>query len=377
MIVKNELGLRQTPLYDYFVKEKQMNLADFNGWALPTQFTKIKDEHQAVRESVGLFDASHMGELRVKGEKALDFINGLVTNECADLEINHARYTAMTKEDGGVLDDLIIFKLADDELMITPNAGNYEKIFTWLKDHNDGSVVITNESAEWGLVAVQGPKAVQVLAKITDCDLDSISHYCFRPHQKVAEFLNVVVSRTGYTGEDGFELYCPWDHATEIWKALLKAGEEFSIAECGLGARDTLRLEAGMPLYGNDFDESVNPIEGGIAFAVKTGKKKPTDYIGKKALEDYKALPDEERYMSRGFTLKGKGIARHGFEVKTEDGQVIGLVTSGTKAPTVGEAIGYVRVKKPFAKVGERVYIDIRGKLVPAELNKKDWLAHR
>lgn len=374
MIKENEKGLRQTPMYDYFVNEKHMELADFNGWALPTQFSKIKEEHQAVRERVGIFDASHMGELRVKGDKALDFINGLVTNDYRDLQINQARYTGVTKEDGGLLDDLIIFKLAEDEYMFTPNAGNYEKIYKWLQAHNDGSVEITNESAEWGLIAVQGPKSPQVLAQLTDCELEPITNYTFRPHQTVADVENVVISRTGYTGEDGFELYIPWNQAPIIWKALLQAGEEFGIAECGLGARDTLRLEAGMALYGNDFDESVNPIEGGIAFAVKTGAKKADDYPGKKFLEEYKARPDEDKKMSRGFTLKGKGIARHGFEVKTEEGQVIGLVTSGTKAPTVGESIGYVRLQKPYAKVGNTVYIDIRGKLVPAELNKKDWL---
>lgn len=369
----DENGLRKTPLYDYYV-EKGVSLTDFNGWSLPIQFTSIKEEHDATREAVTLFDTSHMGEIRVKGDDALGFLNGVVTNNVLGVDDNQAIYTAVTNDDGGTLDDLIIFKENEKEVVLTPNSGNFEKIYNWLQDHNNGEVEINDETSQWGLIAIQGPKAQEVLAKVTETDLDSIEGYHFLQDQTVAGVDGVVISRTGYTGEDGFELYTPWDETQNIWNKLLEAGKDAGIVEAALGARDTLRTEGGMALYGNDLSEEINPIEGGIAFAVKTGDKKEADYPGKQALTDYKAREDKDKRVSRGFELSGKGIARPGFKVLNKDGEEIGEVTTGTQSPTFGTALGYILVNKEEAAFGNEILIQVRKRQVPATIVKKDWL---
>ena len=364
----DENGLKKTPMYDYYV-EKGCKITDFGGWGLPIQITKIADEHKAVREAVGLFDASHMGEVRVKSGKmnAFDWWNGLITNEASKLTTDgKAQYTPVCKEDGGMLDDMIYYRVNAEEFMVTPNGSNREKIVQWMNDHNqDGQVEITDETYDWGLIAVQGPKAEELLGRLTDSDLQSIEYYSYKANQTVAGVENVQISRTGYTGEEGFELYIPAEHMLHIWKELVAKGEDLGVAECALGARDTLRLEAGLPLYGNDFDESVNP----IAFFVP--KDKEADYIGKEAIAAYRA--GDKKEASRGFKIDGKQIARHGMEVKNTDGEVIGVVTSGTKSPTLGFPLGFMRVDTSY-KVGDKVFIDIRGKMIEAELTKKDWL---
>ncbi|MGX7109233.1 glycine cleavage system aminomethyltransferase GcvT [Facklamia miroungae] len=369
----DENGLKKTPMYDYYV-EKGCKITDFGGWGLPIQITKIAEEHEAVRNAVGLFDASHMGEVRVKSGKmnAYDWWNGLITNDVHKATYNgKAQYTAVCKEDGGMLDDLIYYRRNDDEFVATPNGSNREKIVQWMHDHNqDGQVEITDETYDWGLIAVQGPNAEALLARITDTDLKEIEYYSYKQDQVVAGIERVQISRTGYTGEEGFELYIPSEHMVDIWKKLVEEGQDLGVKECALGARDTLRLEAGLPLYGNDFDESVNPIAGGIAFAVP--KAKEADYIGKEAIAAYRA--GDKKEASRGFKIDGKQIARHGMEVKSQDGEVIGVVTSGTKSPSLGYPLGFVRVNSNF-KVGDKVIIDIRGKEIEAELTKKDWLS--
>lgn len=368
----DEQGLKKTPLYDYYL-ENNLKLTDFGGWALPIQFTKIAEEHEAVRERVGLFDVAHMGEIRVTGEYALDFVNSIITNDASKLEDHQAMYTAITNEDGGTLDDVIFYKHADDSFTFTPNAANTEKILQWFKQHNqENQVTIEDQTNEIGLIAIQGPKAEAVLEKVTDANLAELKSYHYLSDQTVADVHSVAISRTGYTGEEGFELYVPFGRQLEIWQALLKAGEEFGLQECGLGARDTLRLEAGLPLYGNDLSEEINPIEGGIGFTVKTDDKKEADYPGKEALETYKS--QDQKRQSRGFELKGRGIARPGMSVKLEDGTEIGQVTSGTMSPTFKKAIGFALINKQYAKLGNEVFIEIRNKLVPAELVKKDWL---
>lgn len=367
--LRNEQGLMQTPMYDHYI-ESGYSVTDFGGWALPIQFSKIQTEHDNVRERVGIFDASHMGEVYVKGDNVMEWLNGLITNNALECDVHQAQYTAVIKEDGGTLDDLIYYRAAEDEIMITPNASNREKIVKWIEDHNNGEVTIDDRSLEYGLIAVQGPKSEELLQSMTDTDLASIESYHYVPNQVVDGVEGVHISRTGYTGEIGFELYIPWEDAPKLWKRLLEVGEEYGICECGLGARDTLRLEAGMALYGNDLSEEINPIEGGIAFAVKMD----TDFIGKEALEATKN--DPERLMSRGFELQGKGIARHGAKVyETEDAtEPIGEVTSGTKSPTFGIALGFMLVKKPYAKFGNTVYVEVRNKRIPATITKKDWL---
>ena len=368
----DEKGLKKTPLYDYYM-EKKLKLTDFGGWALPIQITKLAEEHEAVRERVGLFDCAHMGEIRVTGTRALEFVNGLITNDATKLVVNQAMYTAITNEDGGTLDDVIFYKQADDSFLFTPNAANTEKILNWFKQHNhDEMVTVEDLSDEIGLIAIQGPKAEAVLQKLTATDLAEIKTYHYLPNQTVADIDQVAISRTGYTGEAGFELYVPFDQQLIIWKALLEAGAEFGIQECGLGARDTLRLEAGLPLYGNDMSETINPSEGGIAFTVKTGEQKETEYPGRVALAAHKEK--ENKRISRGFELKDRGIARPGMTVKNTDGTEIGTVTSGTMSPTFNKAIGFMLIDKQHAKLGDEVFIEVRKKLVPAEIVKKDWL---
>lgn len=368
----DEKGLKKTPLYDYYL-EQGLKLTDFGGWALPIQITKLADEHEAVRERVGLFDCAHMGEIRISGECALEFVNGLITNDATKLTNQEAMYTAITNEKGGVLDDVIFYKEAEDSFLFTPNAANTEKILNWFKKHNeDNRVKIEDLSDEYGLIAIQGPKSEAVLEKLTDADLGSISNYTYLPNQSVADIESVAISRTGYTGEIGFELYVPFDQQLLLWKKLLEAGEEFGILECALGARDTLRLEAGMPLYGNDLTEEINPFEGGIGFTVKTGAQKEQDFPGKTALEEHKAK--ETKQISRGFELKERGIARPGMIVRNANGDEIGTVTSGTMSPTFKQALGYVLIDNTDAKIGDEIFIEVRKKLISAEIVQKDWL---
>lgn len=367
-----ETQLKRTPLYDYY-KEKNIKVVDFGSWALPIQFTKLMDEHHAVRKSVGLFDVSHMGEIEVSGEQATKWLNRLITNDLASIGPDQAIYTLVTKEDGGILDDIIIFKKSETNYLLTPNASNTAKIRDWLLKHQDGSVVINDQSLETGLIAIQGPKAVEVVAAVFGEEVREIKNYQFQQNVSSQELDNVLLSRTGYTGEDGFECYINWNQTEALWKAFLKEGEAYSITECGLGARDTLRLEAGMPLYGNDLSEEITPLEAGLRFAVKWDKDEP--FIGQKALEEQKEAGAE--YLSRGFELLERGIAREGYPVYNDQDEEIGVVTSGTKSPTLEKSIGFVRMKKAAGKLGDTVYIQVRKNRVPAKLIKKAFLKNK
>ena len=359
-------------MYDYYI-EKNIKISDFHGWALPIQFTKLAEEHEAVRERVGIFDVAHMGEIRITGERTVDFVNSLITNDATKAKDNQAMYTAITNEEGGTLDDVIFYKHSNEQIVFTPNASNTDKIYNWFLKHNqDNEVEIKNASDEIGIIALQGPKAEATLRKLTKTDLSEIKPFQFVSEATVADVNPVVISRTGYTGEDGFELYVPSDDQRTVWKKLVEAGEEFGLKECGLGARDTLRLEAGLSLYGNDLSEEINPYEGGIGFAVKLEDKKTVDYPGKAALEEYRK--QEKQRISRAFELTGKGIAREGMRVKLEDGTEIGYVTSGTQSPTFKKAIGYALIDKEYGKLGEEFFIEVRKRLVPAKQVKKDWL---
>lgn len=375
MAQTDENGLKKTPMYEYYL-ENNIKISDFHGWALPIQFTKLAEEHEAVRDRVGIFDVAHMGEIRITGEHAVEFVNSLITNDATNTKDNQAMYTAITNEEGGTLDDVIFYKHSDEHIIFTPNASNTDKIFDWFTKYNqDNKVKIENASDEIGIIALQGPKAEATLQKLTQADLSEIKPFQFIPEAIVADVQPVVISRTGYTGEDGFELYVPFNQQPEIWKQLLKAGEEFGMKECGLGARDTLRLEAGLALYGNELTEEINPFEGGIGFAVKLGDKKAVDYPGKKALEEYRK--QDKQKISRAFELTGKGIAREGMLVKTEDGTEIGYVTSGTHSPTFKKAIGYALIDKAYGEFGAEFFIEVRKRLVPAKQVKKDWLKRK
>lgn len=370
MIQVDENGLKKTPLYNHYVKSGA-RVTDFGGWGLPIQFTKIQTEHDAVRNAVGLFDASHMGEILVTGDDVINWFNQIITNDATKVEDLQAQYTAITKEDGGTLDDLIYYKTDANRIVVTANASNTDKIYDWLVKHNpDNAVKIEDQTDQIGLIAVQGPKADETLQKLTDANLAELAYYRFQPHQTIAGVADVVISRTGYTGETGFELYVPWDETQKVWDALLEAGQEFGIAECALGARDTLRLEAGLALYGNDLSEDINPYEGGIGFAVKLDKE--AHFPGKDVLAAHRAK--EQKRVSRGFELTGKGIARQHSKVFDKDDNEIGEVTSGTKSPTFGKSIGYMLVDKDAAPFGEKVTIEVRNKRIQADVVKKNWL---
>lgn len=356
--------LKKTPLYEYY-RENQVKLVDFGGWALPIQFTGIIEEHAAVRNDAGLFDVSHMGEIWVKGSEATSYLNRLMTNNIAAIKENQAQYNAMCKESGGTLDDLIVFKLSQESYLVTPNAANTDKVFDWMNQHlGEEKVTIKNDSAEMGLLALQGPKAAVILSRLTSEDLDNIKPYHFKAHATVADIENVLISRTGYTGEDGFELYLDVDKVEELWEKILSVGTEEGLKPCGLGSRDTLRLEAGLSLYGHELSEDISPIEGGIGFAVKI--KKSDAFIGQQELKRQRSEGIER--CIRGFELVDKGIAREDYPIYSEDGKEIGYVTSGTKSPTLNKSIGLAMVDYPYSQLGTTIYVGVRKKKVAANI---------
>ena len=362
--------LKRTPLYDYY-QRNGVKVVDFGSWALPIQYTGIIEEHKVVREKVGLFEVSHMGELEVSGENATAWLNKLITNDLRTIANNEAIYTIVPNAKGGILDDIIIYKFDETRYLLTPNASNTQKIWDQLEKHVEDGISLTDQSAETGLIAVQGPYAKDVVAEIFGEDVTNLKNYTFTHGVNFKDiYTDVLISRTGYTGEDGYELYVKWDQTEALWEALLAVGEKYGIQACGLGARDTLRLEAGMPLYGQDLSEDVTPLEAGLAFTVKWNKEEK--FIGQEALETQKEAG--VAYLSRGFELTDKGIAREGYPVLNEAGKEIGQVTSGTRSPSLGKSIGFMRVLKDEVKLGDTVWIQVRKKKLAAEMTKKDWL---
>lgn len=362
--------LKRTPLYDYY-QRNGVKIVDFGSWALPIQYTGIIEEHKVVREKVGLFEVSHMGELEVSGENATAWLNKLITNDLRTIANNEAIYTIVPNAKGGILDDIIIYKFDETRYLLTPNASNTQKIWDQLEKHVEDGISLTDQSAETGLIAVQGPYAKDVVAEIFGEDVTNLKNYTFTHGVNFKDiYTDVLISRTGYTGEDGYELYVKWDQTEALWEALLAVGEKYGIQACGLGARDTLRLEAGMPLYGQDLSEDVTPLEAGLAFTVKWNKEEK--FIGQEALETQKEAG--VAYLSRGFELTDKGIAREGYPVLNEAGKEIGQVTSGTRSPSLGKSIGFMRVLKDEVKLGDTVWIQVRKKKLAAEMTKKDWL---
>lgn len=353
--------LKRTPLFNYY-KENDIKLMDFGGWALPIQFSSIADEHKSVREKAGLFDVSHMGEILVKGAGSEGFLNHILTNDVSKLTVGKAQYNAMVYENGGTIDDLIIFKLDKLGYLVTPNASNTEKVFQWMKNEIVEDVILENRSEDIGLIALQGPYAERILQKLADDDLSKLKPFHFFQHVALNDITSVLISRTGYTGEDGFELYLETDETEKLWHLIVEAGMEESLQICGLGARDTLRLEASLSLYGNELSDEISPLQGGIEFAVKT--KKEADFIGKAALTAQ--LKNGVDKKITGLELIGKGIARHGYKVFNEAGSEIGVITSGTKSPTLGNSIALALLSTNGNEIGTKVKIEIRNKLVDA-----------
>lgn len=344
-------------------------LIDFGGWELPVQYTGVLDEHVTCRESVGLFDVSHMGEVHVEGADAEVFLNYLVTNNVAKLAVSQAQYTVMCNEHGGIVDDLVIYRRAQDRFLVVVNASNTDKDYAWMTRVLEQTrsrfpgVRLSNESARYTQIAVQGRNAEKTLQKLTQTSLASIRTYWFG-EGSLTGGIPAILARTGYTGEDGFEVYVPWEKGPEVWRALLQAGAEFGIKACGLGARDTLRLEMKYPLYGNELTDETNPLEAGLGWVVKLDKG---DFVGKNPIVAMKEKGVPRKLV--GVKLLDRGIPRQGYAVYSADGsQRIGELTSGTQAPSLKLPVGIAYVATAHSEVGNKVAVDIRGNKLSAEI---------
>lgn len=335
-------------------------MVEFAGWSMPVQYGGVLDEHRAVRQRAGLFDVSHMGEIRVAGPGAEVFLQRLTPNNVERLSPGRAHYSGLLNERGGYLDDLLVYRLGDEEFLIVVNAANVESDFDWIRGHASDGVTVENVSADYALLALQGPRALDILARLTDTELEEVRYYRFA-RGRVAD-RDAILSRTGYTGEDGFELYVAPDDAPAIWRRLLEAGEPEGLVPAGLGARDTLRLEAGMALYGHELDAETTPWEAGLDWVVKldTG-----DFIGRRALLEQQETGVARRLL--GFEVERRGIAREGHSVLV-DGEPAGRVTSGTFSPTFEKALGMAYVPADIAEPGRQVEIEVRGRRLPARL---------
>lgn len=346
-----------------FETHKLLNakMVPFAGYIMPIQYSGIIEEHRAVRTGVGVFDVSHMGEFIVQGSGAEAFLNRITTNNVTKLQSGQIQYSTMLYEDGGVVDDLLVYRFEDHYMMVV-NASNLDKDFDWAKSHLPGETELGNVSDDYTLLAIQGPDSVRVISKLTDDNLVEIVYYTFR-QGKIAD-RDCIISRTGYTGEDGFELYIAPSDSEHIWNALFEAGREYNIKPIGLGARDSLRLESAYCLYGNDIDKSTNPIEAGLGWIVKS--KKRGGFIGKDPV--IKAKEHLKRKLI-GFELKSKGIPRQYCEIYCA-GIKVGIVTSGGISPMLNSGIGMGYVDLPYVNIGTQIEIDVRGRKIPAEIVK-------
>lgn len=350
-------SLKRTPLFDEYAKYGGKTI-DFGGWELPVQFSSIKEEHDAVRNRAGLFDVSHMGEIFVEGPDALNYLQKLLSNDISKIAIGGAQYSAMCYENGGVVDDLLTYRLDEDRYLLCVNAANIEKDYDWMLSKAEGDVTITNKSDEYAQIALQGPLSEEVLQTLTDTNLQTIKYFKFQENVNIAGH-SVLVSRSGYTGEDGFELYGTPAAIAHLWNKILEAGKDKGVVPAGLGARDTLRFEVCLPLYGQELSQDISPLEAGIGFAVKLN----TDFIGRDSLAKQK-----EEGLARkivGIEMAGKGIPRHGYKV-FKDGVEIGEVTTGTQSPMTKRNIGLVLIDAKFAELGKEVEVEIRNKFIPA-----------
>lgn len=346
-------------------------MAEFAGYNMPISYSGINDEHQTVRNSVGVFDVSHMGEFFVSGPNALAFLQKVTTNDVSKISSGKAQYSCFTNEQGGIVDDLLIYCLKEnEEYMLVVNAGNIAKDWEWINKHNDVGAVLSNRSDDYGLLAVQGPQAVSVLQTLTEMDLVHMKYYTFA-QGKFAGVDDVLISATGYTGSGGVEIYFENKEgvADKIWNAIFEAGKDKGIKPIGLGARDTLRLEKGFCLYGNDIDETTNTLEAGLGWITKLNK----DFVGAEAL---KALKEQGiRRKLVGFEMIDRGIPRHGYAIQNTDGKQIGVVTSGTQAPSLGKAIGMAYIDLPFDKENTEVMVMVRDRGLKAKVVKMPFLA--
>ncbi len=338
-------------------------MVDFAGFYMPVQYEGVNIEHETVRNGVGVFDVSHMGEFLLSGEKALDLIQKVCSNDASTIEIGKAQYSCLPNENGGIIDDLIIYRMKEDQYLLVVNASNIDKDWEWISKHNDMGAEMRNLSDEYALLAIQGPKSIEAMQSLTSVKLSEIPYYGF----VVGEFAgieNVIISATGYTGSGGFEIYCKNDEVEQIWNKVFEAGASFGIKPIGLAARDTLRLEMGFCLYGNDIDDTTSPLEAGLGWITKFTK----DFVGSEQLKKQKEEGVNRKLV--GFELVDRGIPRQGYEIVDANGTIIGKVTSGTMAPSLGKGIGLGYVTTQNSKVDTDIFIKIRNNNVKAKVVK-------
>ena len=348
----------RTPLYDAH-KRLGARFVSFAGWEMPVQYAGILEEHRAVRERAGLFDVSHMGEVEVRGPRALEAVQRLMVNDAGRLRDGQVQYSMLCLENGGVIDDVTVNRFSAERFLVCVNASNAQKDFGWMRDHALAGAEVVDRSADFALLALQGPRASEILSRCTRIDLTTLRSFCFAEGEVAG--VPVIAARTGYTGEDGFELYAPAERGVALWDALLAEGAAYGLQAAGLGARDTLRLERALPLYGHELDEEHSPLEAGLAWVVKLDR----EFIGGAALMRQKAEGVRRRLV--GLTMLQPGIPRQGYAIKSE-GRTVGAITSGTQSPTLGKpiALGYVEVA--LAAVGSRLEVEIRQRGVAAEV---------
>ncbi|NNE71650.1 MAG: glycine cleavage system aminomethyltransferase GcvT [Rhodothermales bacterium] len=360
--------MQTTPLHDIHVG-LGARMMEFAGFDMPVHYGSIIEEHHAVRKAAGMFDVSHMGEVFASGPNAEAFIQQLVTNNVTQLVDGQALYTVMCRPDGGIIDDLLVYRIREGFYMLVVNASNIATDFAWMQENNSAGAELGDFSDQMGLIAVQGPAAMEVVSRVAGFDLTGLPFYRFMRPEPGAfmDCEKIILSHTGYTGEPGLEIYCEAERAAEIWSAVAAAGESDGLRPTGLGCRDTLRLEAGYCLYGNDLTGDTNPLEAGLGWLVKL---EAGDFIGRDALVKAKADGLTRRLVA--FTVEGRGIPRAGCEIVGPDGTIIGNVTSGTQSPTLGIGIGmgYVRNEPEFRKPGSEIGIQVRNKVLPAVVRR-------
>ncbi|MDO3627083.1 glycine cleavage system aminomethyltransferase GcvT [Mucilaginibacter sp. BT774] len=354
--------MKNTALTDKHI-QLGAKMVPFAGYNMPVQYAGINVEHETVRKGVGVFDVSHMGEFILKGEKALDLIQRVTSNDASKLYDGKVQYSCLPNEDGGIVDDLLVYRIDEKTYMLVVNASNIEKDWNWISKFNTEGVEMKDISDRTSLLAVQGPKAADALQSLTDIDLGAMEYYTFKKGT-FAGIDNVLLSATGYTGAGGFEIYVDNKDAEKLWNAVFEAGAAFGIKPIGLGARDTLRLEMGFCLYGNDIDDGTSPLEAGLGWVTKFSK----DFTNSTALQQQKQDGTKRKLI--GFEMIERGIPRHDYEIVDADGNSIGKVTSGTQSPSLQKAIGMGYVKNEFAKEGTEIFINIRDNKVKAKVVK-------
>jgi aminomethyltransferase len=354
--------MKNTPLV-HIHEALGAKMLPFAGFNMPIQYEGVTAEHETVRNGVGVFDVSHMGEFLLTGPGALDLIQRVTTNDASTLTVGRAQYSCLPNDNGGIVDDLIIYRIKEDQYLLVVNASNIDKDWDWISKHNTDGVDMRNLSDDYALLAIQGPKAAEAMQSLTSVDLSAIKYY----HFEVADFAgipNVIISATGYTGSGGFEIYCKNDEVEQIWNKVFEAGASYGIKPIGLAARDTLRLEMGFCLYGNDINDTTSPLEAGLGWITKFTK----DFVNSENLKKQKEEGVKRKLV--GFELDERGIPRHDYEIVDADGNVIGIVTSGTMAPSLNKGIGLGYVPTELSTPGSKIYIRIRKNDVPATVVK-------